>query len=50
MKRNNVPGSFDEMLLDGRAALEVQYLGTENLENENKELAKTPSTEWKGVC
>ena len=49
MKRNNMPGSFDEMLLDGRAVSELQYHGTENLENWNNKLAKTPSTERKGV-
>ena len=49
MKRNNVSGSFDKMLLDGRAVVELQYQGTEYLENVNRELAKTPSTERKGV-
>lgn len=49
MKRKNIPGSFDETMLDGQVATELQYQGTENLENWNKELAKTPSTERKGV-
>lgn len=49
MKRKSIPGSFDETLLDELADTELQYQGTENLENWNKELAKTPSTERKGV-
>lgn len=49
MKRNNAPDSFDEIPLDGQAASELQYRRTENLENLNNGLAKTPSTERKGV-
>lgn len=49
MKRNNVPGSFDEMLLDERIDPVLQYQGTANLENWNNGLAKTPSTARKGV-
>lgn len=49
MKRNNVSGSFDKTMLDELITPELQYQRTVNLENVNKELAKTPSTERKGV-
>lgn len=49
MKRNNTPNNFDKMPLDGQVVSELQYRRTANLENEHNELAKTPSTERKGV-
>lgn len=49
MKRNTVLSNFDVMPLDVAAVSGLQYQGTEYLENVNKELAKAPSTERKGV-
>lgn len=49
MKRNDASSFFDETILDELTVPELQYQGTANLENEHNELAKTPSTERKGV-
>lgn len=49
MRRNKVSSVYDETILDELTIPELQYQGTANLENEHKTLAKTPSTERKGV-
>ena len=49
MKRHDAPGGFDETMLDELAVPELQCQRTANLENKHNGLAKTPSTEWKGV-
>lgn len=51
-KKRKMLAQVDEMresLLDEIATEELEYKGTVNLENMNNELAKTPSTERKGV-
>lgn len=37
-------------LLDETTVVRLKYKGTEHLENHHNHLAKTPSTERKGVC